>query len=73
MKRSNKTYKFATQNSVNRRNVSQKTFEASIAYDEVCNDHKENRELLMYTVDGAYVAWYDARINSGYVSVGGLK
>lgn len=66
-------YRFATENAVNRRGITQAQFEAGIEYDDTGNDHGGNPALVMYKQGEEYVAWWDPKINSGFVIVAGLK
>ena len=66
------SYRFATEHSVNRRNVSQSLFEAGVAFDKASNDYMGNAALVMYSNSGKYVAWYNPAERSGFVAATGL-
>jgi len=66
------SYRFATEHSVNRRNVTQVAFEKGVDFDKMSNDYIGNANLVMYTNDAGYVAWYDPAQRAGFIAANGL-
>lgn len=66
------SYRFATEHSVNRRNVTQAAFEKGLKYKTTSNDYMGDPSRVLYSSDTAYVAWYDPTTKNGYVSAHGL-
>jgi len=66
------SYRFATEHSVNRRNVTQAQFEKGIKFETTSNDYMGDPTRVLYSSDTAYVAWYDPGQREGFVSAHGL-